>query len=30
MIIDDADIAATVTNTVDAIVTVTWINLGDY
>jgi len=30
MIIDDADIAATVTNTVDATVTVTWINLGDY
>jgi len=30
MLIDDADIATTATNTVDATVTINWINLGDY
>lgn len=30
MLIDDADIEAVVTNTVDATVTIHWINLGDY
>jgi len=30
MIVDDADISGTVTNTIDATVTIHWINLGDY
>lgn len=30
MLIDDADIAGTATNTVDATITINWINLGSY
>jgi len=30
MTVDDADIASAATNTVDATVTINWINLGDY